>query len=29
MDVAHMWAGTGHGHTRASTAADITVSFAL
>ena len=28
-DVAHMWAGTGYAHTRASTAADITLSFAL
>ena len=28
-DVAHMWAGTGHGHTRASTAAEITRSLAL
>src|SRR4029077_21257789 len=26
MDVAHMWAGTGHVHTRASTAEDITLS---
>jgi nitronate monooxygenase len=29
MEVAHMWAGTGHVHTRASTAADITLSLAL
>lgn len=28
-DVAHMWAGTGHVHARASTAADITRSLAL
>jgi nitronate monooxygenase len=29
MDVAHMWAGTGHFHSRASTAANITLSLAL
>ena len=28
-DVAHMWAGTGHVHTRASTAMEITHSLAL